>query len=61
MLFKSATILRCSEPVVSSNIQASKDKKDIEESLHLLKVEKLALKEENQKIISKLAELKEAA
>ena len=61
MLLKSATILRCSEPVVSSSVQALKDKKDIEESFHILKVEKLALEKENQKIIFEIAELKEAA
>lgn len=59
MLLKLATILRCSELMVSSRIQGLKDKKDVEDSLRLLKVEKLALEEANQKITSKLAELKE--
>ena len=40
MLLKSATILRCSKPIVSSGIQASKEVKDLGESICLLKVEK---------------------
>ena len=46
MLLKSTTILRCSEPVVSSSIHASKEPKELAESLRLLKIEKLALEEE---------------
>ena len=61
MLLKSATILRCSELVVYSGIRASKEAKDLAESLHLLKVEKFSLEQENQKIISDLSESKKAA
>ena len=61
MLLKSATILRCSEPTVSSSIRASREAKDLWESLHLLKVEKFTLEEERQKLASDLAEVKESA
>ena len=42
MVLKAATILRCSELVVSADIQASREVKDLGESIRLLKVKKLA-------------------
>ena len=61
MLLKSVTIFKCSEPVVSSGVHASKETKHLVESLHLLKVEKFSLEQENRKITSDLAESKKAA
>ena len=61
MLLKLVTILRCLEPPVSFGIHAYKEVKDLRESLHLLKVEKLAPEEERQKLTSDLAEVKESA
>ena len=43
-----------------SCVQASREVKDLEESIHLLKVEKLALEEAKQKLAFDLDELKEA-
>ena len=61
MLLKSTTILRCSEPTASSGIHASREVKDLGESLRLLKVEKLALEEERQKLASDFTDVKESA
>ena len=58
MLLKATTILRCSEPVVSAGIQASREVKDLGESIRLLKVEKLALEEAKEKLSSDFKELK---
>ena len=60
-LLKAATILRCSKPVVSIDIQASREVKDLGESIRLLKVEKLALEEAKEKLSSDFEELKEAS
>ena len=54
MLLKSATILRCSEPIASSGIRASKEIKDLEERISILQNEKLALEEAKQKLTSDL-------
>ena len=61
MLLKAMTILRCSEPVVSTGIQASKEVKDLGESIRLLKVEKLALEEAKEKLSSDFEKLKEVS
>ena len=61
MLLKAATILRCSEPVVSAGIQASKEVKDLGENIRLFKVENFALEEAKQKLTSDIKELKEAS
>ena len=45
MLLKAVTILKCSEPVVSVGIQASKEVKDLGKNIRLLKVENFALEE----------------
>ena len=58
MLLKATTILRCSEPVVSTGIQASREVKDLGENIRLLKVEKLALEEAKEKLSSDFKELK---
>ena len=61
MLLRATTILRCSEPIVSASIQASKEVKDLGENIRLLKVEKFALEETKQKLTSDVEELKEAS
>ena len=61
ILLKAATILRCSEPMVSVGIQVSREVKDLGESIHLLKVKKLALEEAKQKLTSDFEELKEVS
>ena len=59
MLLKVTIILRCSEPVLSASVQASRDVKDLRESIRLLKVKKLALEEAKEKLTSELGEFKE--
>ena len=61
MLLKAVTILKCSEPVVSAGIQASREVKDLGESIRHLKVKKLALEEAKEKLTFELGELKEAS
>ena len=61
MLLRAATILRYSKPVVSADILASKEVKDLGENICLLKVEKFALEEAKQKLTSEVEELKEAS
>ena len=58
MLLNVATILRCSEPVVFTSIQVSREVKDLGESIRLFKVEKLALEEVKEKLTSKFEKLK---
>ena len=60
MLLKVATILRCSEPIVFTGIQGSKEVRDLGENIRLLKVKKFALEEVKQKLTSDVEELKEA-
>ena len=61
ILLKAATILKCSEPVVSTGIQDSKEVKDLGENIRLLKVKKFALEQVKQKLTSNVEDLKEAS
>ena len=58
--FEGATILICSEPIVSASIQASKEVKNLGENIRFLKVEKFVLEEANKNFLSN-EELKEAS
>ena len=60
MLLKSATIIRYSEPLISSGTRATQEMKDLEEKVTFLRNEKLYWEKAKQKLTSEMNELKEA-